>query len=95
MKTPDPMGRVWKNRLEIGWFDGPCIMWNTYLHKHNDFAIRRPMLIASYLFGIKYKDWRIEEYHSWYDGPNCSWSFGPFMFSKNGQGHCKKCRDEI
>jgi hypothetical protein len=88
------MERKWKKRLELGWFDGPCISWNTYLTYHPDFELSRPMLVAQRSFVIRYKNWCIEEFHTWYDGPNCSWSFGPFMFSQNGQGYCKKCESD-
>lgn len=34
--------------------------------------------------------WRFGQDHGWYDGPHCSYRFGPFEFTESWSD-CKKC----
>lgn len=91
MKDQLGMGRVWKQRLEFGWIGGPCISWVTYLVKSDKFEVGKPMLVAGKYFIFKLTDWKWEENHTWYDGNNCSWWYGPFYYSRHGLFNCKGC----
>ena len=88
------MKNKYKTRLEFGWFYGPLISLNRYLVEYKGVKYDK-WLISGYSLGFKLKDWKIESFHSYYDGNNCAWQLGPFQITRFGHsGECKGCRSD-
>lgn len=37
--------------------------------------------------------WQFRVFHTYYDGTNCQWAFGPIEFDRFGGWNCRKCLD--
>jgi hypothetical protein len=84
--------RKWEVRLEFEWFKGPQVALHTYLTQFKGEKCDR--LVSGYHIGFWLKEWTIEAFHQYYDGENCHWQFGPFVFARFGTSTgCKKCRE--
>lgn len=92
MSSPE-FDRKWDLRLEFNWFNGPQIALHTYLTQLYGKPCDR--LVSGYHIGLWFKEWKIEAFHSYYDGDNCHWQFGPFVIARFGTlTNCKECNKE-
>jgi hypothetical protein len=86
--------RKWETRLGFSFFEGFQLEYNTYLTQFE--GEDRDHLVSGYFIGFRIKNWKIESYHTYYDGENCFWQFGPFAISRFGViTGCKKCQGDI
>lgn len=93
----DEFNRKWKYKIKYHYHYGPYISIVKYLIKGNfpSYEVTKPLIVGEYFINFRIFNWKIEIYHSWYDGPNCYWQFGPLAFGRSGLGHCEKCRDGV
>ena len=87
----DEFDRKWKTKLEFSWWDGVYITMQRYLIQLEGKPCNVP--VSGHYVRFVIRDWKIEEWHGWYDGGNCTWQFGPFVFGMHGVIDCKKCRN--
>lgn len=82
-----PMTQIWKGALLIG--------IGTFLVESKG-EQREPYLISSLDIGIQPNPlkWECSIWHGYYDGPHCSYNFGPFSFHNNVWLQCRKCEEE-
>lgn len=86
--------RKWETRLGFSYHDGPQIQAYTFMTQYMG-EPKQDWLVSGYFVGFKIRDWRIEAFHTYYDGENCVWQFGPFVFGRFGTlTGCKKCHED-
>lgn len=87
--------RKWEYRPSVGYKPFLFLGIDGYLIQFKGEPCER-LFYGQYIgFQWNIKKWEISQDYTWYDGPNCSWQFGPFIYSITGHGDCKKCRGEI
>jgi hypothetical protein len=75
----DWLGVAFERNFE--WYDGQQNKWWTSHTSH-------------WSFGINLKRWVFGQFHDYYDGPHCSYNFGPFYYITSNNDKCKKCYDD-
>lgn len=83
--------RRWKREIAYGVFKGdPYIGFQTRLVQFG--GEPRDLIVKLFYLNIVVnpKKWKICQNHVYYDGPNCSWQFGPIEIHRCGNW-CNKC----
>lgn len=89
--TKSSLGRRWKNVIVVGasptWFIG----WETQLIQYEHKPVKpRPVVGRHICVYWNIFLWKVEINHDYYDGANCSFQFGPFMYNRHGVS-CSVC----
>lgn len=75
------------------WHDwGIAFNWFIYSFELNGIKSNPPRLCVGYTINIRPLDWSFGGDHIYYDGPHCSYDFGPIRFQSMGTNwNCKGC----
>lgn len=90
-------GRQWRWHPNFDHHKGQQLIagWDLEITKWEKKPVKRKWIIAGYGVGLVYnpRQWRFVTFHTYYDGNNCAWNYGPIVFYRHGTGSCKKCYD--
>lgn len=100
--TDDPSGYRrthtlgWRWAFGFGWDWKPLYLWIGFNYKSQNstapYAWHR--LRHRHFWVRPFKAWLLGAYHSYYNGPHCSWHLGPFHISWDPTRPCLKCMPE-